>query len=74
MLYLYINTAILSRLIFKYHACGIVFKNCYAEEVGLEPTNPVKGSTFQEWCNSRYATPPKKLPSLQIWPRLNPWH
>jgi site-specific DNA recombinase len=29
-----------------------------AEEVGLEPTNPVRGSCFQDRCNSRYATPP----------------
>ena len=32
-----------------------------AEEVGLEPTNPVRGSTFQEWCNSRYAIPPNEF-------------
>ena len=29
-----------------------------AEEVGLEPTNPLRGSGFQDRCNSHYATPP----------------
>ena len=29
-----------------------------AEEVGLEPTNPLLGSGFQDRCNSHYAIPP----------------
>ncbi len=37
--------------------CFYYFKK-NAEEVGLEPTNPVRGYSFQDCCNSRYATPP----------------
>ena len=37
-----------------------------AEEVRLELTNPVRGSGFQDRCNSRYATPPsaERVPCL----------
>ena len=62
-----------SKISFKFSGVFLVFlKNLImAEEAGLEPTCLLRGASFRNWCNSRYATPPNDLYLYHFTPQMS---